>query len=211
MAVAGRVLMIPAGIWVSGSKYEMLDVVVHAGSSYVAKKNIINSAKTPPSDAANWQLLAQGYDVTSLVTKDKIVNNFLATDPTMVLGAPMGKQLKDEIDKQSSDLTDKMTLKVTSYTHAYLNGPISVKRMVNSIIIDINTTTAQYLNKSIDHTVATLTGDFAPINSLALVPVNGTGVLSYVKISNTGALTLNLTTALAAGSELCIHVEFIAK
>lgn len=96
--------MIPAGIWVSGSKYEMLDVVVHAGSSYVAKKNIINSAKTPPSDAANWQLLAQGYDVTSLVTKDKIVNNFLATDPTMVLGAPMGKQLKDEIDKQSSDL-----------------------------------------------------------------------------------------------------------
>ena len=69
MAQAGRVLMIPAGDWTSGSNYGMLDVVVHNGSSYVAKKNMNNSTQVPPEDTENWQLIAQGVDVSNIVTK----------------------------------------------------------------------------------------------------------------------------------------------
>lgn len=106
MAVAGRVLMIPAGTWTSGKNYAMLDVVIHAGSSYVAKKQINNSTVAPPSAASDWQLLSQGYDVTNLVTKSMIVNNFLATDPNTVLSGPMGKSLKDQFDTLNSNLND---------------------------------------------------------------------------------------------------------
>ena len=61
MAVAGRILMLPSGVWKSGSNYTFLDVVTHSGSSYVAKNNINNSTKAPPSDTTNWQLIATGY------------------------------------------------------------------------------------------------------------------------------------------------------
>ncbi|WP_024348176.1 hypothetical protein [Lacrimispora indolis] len=105
MAVAGRVLMIPAGTWTSGTNYGMLDVVIYAGSSYVAKKQINNSTVAPPSAPSDWQLLAQGYDVTNVVTKSMIVNNFLATDPNTVLSGPMGKSLKDQLEQQNSNLT----------------------------------------------------------------------------------------------------------
>ena len=104
MAVAGRVLMIPTGNWTSGTAYGMLDVVIYAGSSYVAKKNISNSTVIPPNDASNWQLLAQGIDVSSIVTKSMIVNDFLATDPNTVLSGPMGKSLKDQLDTTNSNL-----------------------------------------------------------------------------------------------------------
>ena len=107
MAVAGRVLMIPAGNWTSGTAYGMLDVVIYSGSSYVAKKNISNSTVIPPNDASNWQLLAQGFDVTNTVTKSMIVNNFLATDPETVLSGPMGKSLKEQLDEQNSNLANK--------------------------------------------------------------------------------------------------------
>lgn len=53
--------MLPSGVWKSGSNYTFLDVVTHSGSSYVAKNNINNSTKAPPSDTTNWQLIATGY------------------------------------------------------------------------------------------------------------------------------------------------------
>lgn len=106
MAVAGRVLMIPAGTWTSGTNYGMLDVVIYAGSSYVAKKQINNSTVAPQNAASDWQLLAQGYDVTNVVTKSMIVNNFLATDPNTVLSGPMGKSLKDQFDTLNSNLSN---------------------------------------------------------------------------------------------------------
>ena len=61
MASAGRVLLIPKGDWESGSDYFRLDVVYDAGSSYVAKADIVNSTIRPVNDAGNWQILAQGY------------------------------------------------------------------------------------------------------------------------------------------------------
>ena len=106
MAVAGRVLMIPAGVWKSGTSYGMLDVVIHNGSSYVAKKQINNSTVAPPSASSDWQLLAQGFDATNMVTKSMIVNDLLTTNPNTVLSGPMGKSLKDQLDTLNSNLTD---------------------------------------------------------------------------------------------------------
>jgi len=122
MAVAGRVLMIPAGTWTSGTNYGMLDVVIYAGSSYVAKKQINNSTVAPPSAPSDWQLLAQGYDVTNVVTKSMIVNNFLATDPNTVLSGPMGKSLKDQLDTVNSNLALKANVSALENTNTVLNN-----------------------------------------------------------------------------------------
>lgn len=110
MAVAGRVLMIPAGVWKSGTSYGMLDVVIHNGSSYVAKKQINNSTVAPPSASSDWQLLAQGFDATNMVTKSMIVNNLLTTNPNTVLSGPMGKSLKDQLDTLNSNLANLFQL-----------------------------------------------------------------------------------------------------
>lgn len=118
MAVAGRVLMIPAGTWTSGKNYAMLDVVIYAGSSYVAKKQINNSTVVPPNATSDWQLLAQGHDVTNIVTKDMIVNNFLATDPNTVLSGPMGKSLKDQFDTLNSNLQIQIATTNSNYIFA---------------------------------------------------------------------------------------------
>jgi len=82
--------------------------------------------------------------------------------------------------------------------------------LAGRITIIINTTVTQYLNADIDHTLATLSGIYAPINSLALVPINPT-TSAYIKINDYGALILNLTNALNAGRSICVHVEFLAK
>lgn len=56
MATAGRILMIPKGNYNSATTYEMLDVVSHNGTSWVAKKTAIG---VEPSEAnkEHWQCL----------------------------------------------------------------------------------------------------------------------------------------------------------
>lgn len=102
MAVAGRVLMIPAGEWASGNDYKFLDVTVHAGSSYVAKKNINNSTVAPPNDKEGWQIIAQGYDVSQLVTKNMIVDQ-IVNDSTKISSAASLYGVNQKVDKVNSD------------------------------------------------------------------------------------------------------------
>ncbi len=102
MATAGRVLMIPAGNWKSGTAYGMLDVVIHSGSSYVAKKNIINSTVAPPNDEANWQLLAQGYDVTNIVTKSMVTGQNV-NDANKIPNSALMYAVKQALDTTNSN------------------------------------------------------------------------------------------------------------
>ena len=41
MAVAGRILIMPKGAYNSGTTYEMLDLVSHNGTSWIAKKTVV--------------------------------------------------------------------------------------------------------------------------------------------------------------------------
>lgn len=148
MADLGKVMVTPKGTYSASATYEILDLVAHNGSSYIALKAV--KGVTPANDGVNWQIHGQGYPgnaagipikdtqgmvvtagansntqtlidaiadrvMTKLIATNMIANNLLATDPKMVLGAPMGKQLKDEIDKQSSDLPDKLKSKQVLY------------------------------------------------------------------------------------------------
>lgn len=54
MTTAGRILIMPKGDYDSNTRYEMLDLVYHSGTSWLAKKE---STGIAPSDANSeyWQ------------------------------------------------------------------------------------------------------------------------------------------------------------
>lgn len=60
-ASAGRVLLIPKGVFTSGTNYTPLDFVAFGSNNYVCKK-ATDGTKTPVEDTASWQMLAAGFD-----------------------------------------------------------------------------------------------------------------------------------------------------
>lgn len=63
-AIAGRVLLIPKGAYISSTTYHMLDVVSYNGNSYVAKQT--TTGNTPSADNEYWMILASGSAVASI-------------------------------------------------------------------------------------------------------------------------------------------------
>ena len=63
MAVAGKVACTPKGEWVSGTSYEILDIVTHENASWLSK--VGSNSQEPTSEATNWIRLAKdGVDGT---------------------------------------------------------------------------------------------------------------------------------------------------
>ncbi|MCI6949081.1 MAG: hypothetical protein MR754_09915 [Oribacterium sp.] len=58
---AGRVLLIPKGVFTIGTNYTPLDFVAFGSNNYVCKK-ATDGTKTPVEDTASWQMLASGFD-----------------------------------------------------------------------------------------------------------------------------------------------------
>lgn len=58
---AGRVLLIPKGVFTIGTNYTPLDFVAFGSSNYVCKSPT-DGTKTPVEDTASWQMLAAGFD-----------------------------------------------------------------------------------------------------------------------------------------------------
>nr|DAR59352.1 MAG TPA: hypothetical protein [Caudoviricetes sp.] len=58
---AGRVLLIPKGVFTIGTNYTPLDFVAFGSNNYVCKK-ATDGTKTPVEDTASWQMLAAGFD-----------------------------------------------------------------------------------------------------------------------------------------------------
>jgi hypothetical protein len=56
MTSAGRILIMPKGKWDAGTNYEMLDLVYHNGTSWLARKD---SVGIEPSEANEeyWQMM----------------------------------------------------------------------------------------------------------------------------------------------------------
>lgn len=79
MASAGRILILPKGIYDSTKEYEMLDLVFHGGTSWVAKKS---SVGVEPSDANDefWFKMCEATDLTE-------INNRLAALENQMLSA----------------------------------------------------------------------------------------------------------------------------
>lgn len=122
MASAGRVLMIPVGEWVSGSDYGLLDVVSHLGSSYVARNAISNSTTAPDSDTINWQLIAQGYDTSNIVTKDMITSqnvNSTSTVPSSAALYSVYNQLNSDLGTYNATSITPTNLGMLLYYYRY--------------------------------------------------------------------------------------------
>ena len=65
---AGRVLLIPKGVFTIGTSYSPLDFVAYGSNNYVCKKATTGD-KTPVEDTASWQLLAAGFDSHNIATE----------------------------------------------------------------------------------------------------------------------------------------------
>lgn len=92
MATAGRILIIPRGDWIESETYEMLDLVNHGGTSWLAKKHSIGIA--PSTDTSDYW-----FNLIGVTTKDvQIANNLVTTQAGYVLDARQGKALMDAIE-----------------------------------------------------------------------------------------------------------------
>ena len=67
MAIAGRVAIVPKGVYVNGKQYKRLDLVTYNGDGYVAKLDNINVV---PEDGDTWMLAWHGAaaDVTERIS-----------------------------------------------------------------------------------------------------------------------------------------------
>ena len=64
-SIAGRILMIPQGVYDSNKEYHMLDIVTENNIGYIARRTV--QCVSPTSDNGdNWQPI---IDVSSLLNK----------------------------------------------------------------------------------------------------------------------------------------------
>lgn len=84
MATAGRILIMPKGAYSASATYEMLDLVRHNGTSWLAKKTCVG---IEPS-TANEEYWHNMFDLD-------IVNNLKQTEEGGVLDARQGKKLAE--------------------------------------------------------------------------------------------------------------------
>ena len=116
MANAGRILIIPKGAWSADQTYEMLDLVNHGGTSWLAKKT---SAGIAPSIETSeyW------FNFMGITTKEvQIANNLTTIDEGLVLDATQGKVLMDVLEQTNTKVSSiesqlaeaKLTLSGTS-------------------------------------------------------------------------------------------------
>jgi len=100
MASAGRILIMPKGAYDPNATYEMLDMVSHNGTTWLAKKTV--SGVEPSS--------ANGEYWHSMIDFD-IANNLTTEDDGKVLDARQGKLLDEKkLDKSGGTLTGPLGL-----------------------------------------------------------------------------------------------------
>jgi hypothetical protein len=63
MAIAGRILIMPKGDWNSETSYEMLDLVRHNGTSWIAKKES-SGVEPTVNNSADWQMV---FDASAFI------------------------------------------------------------------------------------------------------------------------------------------------
>lgn len=71
MASAGRILIMPKGDWNAETTYEMLDLVFHNGTSWLAKKDVVG---IEPSEEHTeyWFKMCEAVDLSAYVKVSEI-------------------------------------------------------------------------------------------------------------------------------------------
>ena len=65
-ASAGRVLLMPKGVYNAETTYTMLDMVRYGKSTFVCKQTTTGNTPDPNGDTAYWQLIATSGDVSGV-------------------------------------------------------------------------------------------------------------------------------------------------
>lgn len=86
--------------------------------------------------------------MTKLIAKTQIVNSLLATDPDTVLAGPMGKQLKDDLDRLNSDMAGIKFKEIA----------LPVGSTIESDLLKFNTTDFGISGVGVNYIVRTFTG-----------------------------------------------------
>ena len=103
-AIAGRVLLIPKGAYISSATYRMLDVVSYNGNSYVAKQT--TTGNTPSADNEYWMILASGSAVASISDIGDVLINDIANGQVLKYNATTRKWENGTIATNLAGLTD---------------------------------------------------------------------------------------------------------
>ena len=132
MASAGRILILPKGDYDSTKEYEMLDLVFHGGTSWLAKKS---SVGVEPSDANTeyWFKMCQSVDLTEVIMR-------IAALESQMLGTIS----LDDIDLSGyatkTELANYATKTEMNSINTSLDGRLDVvEPKVTTLISDVNT------------------------------------------------------------------------
>ena len=68
MASAGRILIMPKGDWKEETEYEMLDLVYHNGTSWLAKRNVVG-IEPSIDNHDDWMKMCESADLTNYLNK----------------------------------------------------------------------------------------------------------------------------------------------
>ena len=88
MPSAGRILIMPKGDYKAGTEYEMLDMVYHNGTSWIAKQNVSN-IEPSEANAKYWQNMFDIKSGTTRITQNPNGNDYI----DCTLDIPNGQEL----------------------------------------------------------------------------------------------------------------------
>jgi len=190
MATAGRILIIPKGEWNEGETYEMLDLVNHGGTTWLAKKHSIGIA--PSTDTSDYW-----FNLIGVTTKDiQIANNLVTTQAGYVLDARQGKALMDAIESANTKVrnveTSVSTLQTSlADTKTSLSGTqTSLSNLSNSVTTLQNNATVTKGTLAVGATSIVLSNSRITTNSILSIYTSKWGVNPTSVTVASGKVTL---------------------
>lgn len=137
MADAGRVVIIPRGLYNENTTYERLDAVLYNGKGYIALKTV--TGVTPVADGENWQIYIDNVNIDI----DSLTPNFdLASERKNIFTGETLSIIFGKIKKFFSDIKD----------HAYKDLATSLDVTTKGTALDA--TVAKELNDKLKNQLA---------------------------------------------------------
>lgn len=178
MADAGRILIMPKGTYDASVSYEMLDLVLHNGASWLAKKTAVG---IEPSDANSAYWARMTDDSTVRAEVEKIVNG------TTTVGNA------DTVDgKHASDFTQFNPNRISG-ADALLSEFVNLPNLT-TIVGNFTTVTISELGLSKSAGTYIMQKDNAPYGTLTII-ANGVIATNYYNNGTWKGWTKEATTA----------------
>lgn len=210
---AGRVLLIPKGVFTIGTNYTPLDFVAFGSNNYVCKK-ATDGTKTPVEDTASWQMLAEGFDSHNIAAEYSEEAIYHAGD-ICISGGNLYKAKQDinaaetftaghweeitvgqeltSIETTKADASDVTTLKEKVGTAALTTTATDLSGAVNEVkaATDTNASSITQLNSDLGKIYRkTLFDDKISTSSTSYTPLDRINDFDFFMVSCIGSDTI---------------------